>query len=534
MTKTLVIGLDGATFDVLDPLIEEGVMPNLESLYASGASGPLQSTMPPVTGPAWLSLATGLSPGSTGIYDFIRRKPNVDGFDFEYVGGNIYQGRAVWDFLSEANVEVGVIDYPTLSPPYPVNGFMVCGGMGSVGHESYPDRLEEDLEQFEKPEEHLDLRDSKYQDLTVFFDDITENLVRRNEIVTWLLRNESWEFCWPVFQEPDWLQHMMWKCFDDTHPEAEEVTAEEREMFRDFWALVDEVIGECADAAGQDTNIIVQSDHGFGPMYDRSFRLNTWLKEQGYLVPKRFASSHFWVKKGIRNLMSDVASAVNLKQWAPGLFKRGKDQTASMAIQLNALNLEETQVFDPGHIGSMGGLYINDGALGPGTDETKLKTEVREKLLAFGHENDLDISVYFPEELYGEKVSGSPDIIVRVAGTMIEDGGWDEAILDDRPERLSHQNGSHREEGVFIASGPDFIETKLEGANVWDIAPTLLHCMKQPIPANMDGDVLEEIFVDDRPIQRLGLDEYDNRRLPLDDEEQAEVAQQLSDLGYFD
>lgn len=509
------------------------MMPNLAALREGAAEARLQSTMPPVTGPAWLSLATGLSPGSTGIYDFLYRR-EATGFDFEYMDVSAFRGRSVWDYLSDDGFDVGVVDYPLLAPPYSLNGFVVSGGLGSEGLVAKPDTLNDELNEFDEPVGHMDLRDPKYEELSVFYDDITENLRRRADILVHMLEEQEWDFCWAVLQEPDWFLHLMWKCFDQTHPESEGVSEEEQELFRKFWKSIDEVVGRCVEAAGPEANIVVQSDHGFGPLFDRSFRLNTWLKEQGYLVPKSFAGSHFWVKKRIRNFLSDVASMVNLQELAPGLFQWGKNQTASLAIQLNALDLDETQIFDPGHIGSMGGLYVNERALDDGVEPEQLIENVTDQLLAFGTENELDISIYTPEELYGKKAPGSPDLIVRVDGTMIEDGGWDKPIIDDRPDRLSHQNGSHRRDGVFIASGPQFRETEVEDANVWDVAPTLLHCMEHPVPSTMDGVVLTEIFADDHPVKRIDISSETDRRKGLDEEEQANVEQQLSDLGYFD
>lgn len=534
MTKTLILGLDGATFDVLDPLIEEGLLPNIEQLRHEGASGILQSTMPPVTGPAWLSLTTGQSPGRTGIYDFIYRNHDDEGFDFKYMDGTIFQGQSLWDYLGAAGYEVGVVDFPMLSPPYEVNGFIVCGGMGSTGHACYPEALDEELADFEKPEEHLELRDEKYDDLSVFMDDIIHNLERRRAIVEYVLAEKEWEVCWPVFQEPDWVSHLMWKCFDEDYPEHDDVTDDERELFREFWVEIDDIVGTCLSLVDDDTNVIIQSDHGFGPMYNKSFRLNTWLVKEGYMVPKSFAGGHWKVKKSIWNLLSDVADAVDLKERAPRLFKFGKNATSTYAMQLGAIDLEETRLFDPGHIGSMGGLYINDAVVTDEQEVAALKAEVTEKLQTFAAENEIDMTVYDPEELYGGTVAGSPDLIVRVAGWMIEDGGWEEPVIDERPPRLNKQNGSHRSPGVLIAAGPDFEAGEFDEANVWDLAPTLLHCYGERIPKQMDGEVLTDILAFVRPVERSGEALAAGPAGDASEEDRRNVQEQLSDLGYFE
>lgn len=529
MERTLVLGLDGATFTALEELFERGVMPNLRKLYEQGAAGALESTTPPVTGPAWLSLATGMSPGITGIYDFIRNDPARDDFHFTHFDSSVFRGRSVWDYLGDAGLRVGVLDYPMLSPPYEIPGFMLSGGLGSAGFTTYPEDLEKDLENLEKPSSHLNLRDDRYEDLQIFYDEIVENLERRARILNHALQTEEWDFAWAVIQEPDWLQHVMWKCFDKSHPEYSTVSSSERELFVSFWKQVDDVIGKLTKAGGQDTNIFVQSDHGFGPMFDKSFRLNTWLIQEGYLSPKTMGSSQFRVKKGIRRTLSRLARAAQLKKWAPGLFSWGRDKTSSLAIQLNAIDMAETEVFEPGHIGSMGGLYINDAVV-PEAHRSELEQELKSKLEAFGTEHNLGLTVVFPEEVYGKKTDGSPDLIVRAPGIMIEDGGWSEPIIDNRPDRLSHQNGSHRKTGILIADGPDIKSTEVTGARVWDITPTLLHAYNLPIPEYMDGDVLTELLVTEREIS------YSTKHGGEHDGETVEegVKEQLADLGYFE
>ncbi|MHC4698200.1 MAG: alkaline phosphatase family protein, partial [Planctomycetota bacterium] len=70
--RVLIIGLDGATFDVLDPMMAEGRMPRLKQVIESGASGVLRSTIPPITPAAWTTFLTGKQPGTHGIIDFER------------------------------------------------------------------------------------------------------------------------------------------------------------------------------------------------------------------------------------------------------------------------------------------------------------------------------------------------------------------------------------------------------------------------------------------------------------------------------
>ncbi len=82
MNKVLMIGLDGATFDLLQPLMDDGVMPFLQRFMAEGCHGDLMSTRNPLTPPAWVSMTTGRSPHVHGIYDFLRPVTLEDGTVF--------------------------------------------------------------------------------------------------------------------------------------------------------------------------------------------------------------------------------------------------------------------------------------------------------------------------------------------------------------------------------------------------------------------------------------------------------------------
>src|SRR5467141_3249997 len=100
MPRVCIIGWDGATFDLIRPWIAEGKLPTLARLMADGASGPLRSTMPPMTFPAWSSFLTGKNPGKHGIFDFTRLRPGS--YELEFVNGSQRRAASFWRLLSEA------------------------------------------------------------------------------------------------------------------------------------------------------------------------------------------------------------------------------------------------------------------------------------------------------------------------------------------------------------------------------------------------------------------------------------------------
>ena len=139
--KMLVVGWDGATFDVIRPMLERGELPNLARLIDGGARGPLRSTMPPSSAVAWSTFMTGRAPANHGIFGFYRS--NDHAYRARLIDSRDLDGPRFWDWLGEAGYRTGVINVPLTYPPRPLNGFLV-GGMLTPGAEeifTYPTDL---------------------------------------------------------------------------------------------------------------------------------------------------------------------------------------------------------------------------------------------------------------------------------------------------------------------------------------------------------------------------------------------------------
>lgn len=93
MIKSLILGLDGATWDIIKPLAEEDKLPTFKKLMEKGVWGNLASTIPPVTGPTWVSFATGRKPGKHEVIDFLNRKK--DSYKLKSVNSSDFFGKSV-------------------------------------------------------------------------------------------------------------------------------------------------------------------------------------------------------------------------------------------------------------------------------------------------------------------------------------------------------------------------------------------------------------------------------------------------------
>jgi predicted AlkP superfamily phosphohydrolase/phosphomutase len=123
--RLIVLGIDGASWDYIDPLIEAGRLPNLARMRREGASGRLRSVDCYFTPPAWTTMFTGQLPAKTGVYSFGTWDPRSRGF--RTVSARDVAVPAVWDVASDAGLRVAAVGVPVTYPARPLNGVMVGG-----------------------------------------------------------------------------------------------------------------------------------------------------------------------------------------------------------------------------------------------------------------------------------------------------------------------------------------------------------------------------------------------------------------------
>ena len=129
--RILIIGLDGASWTVLEPYIETGILPNLAKIRMNGCYGNLESTIPPLSAPAWSSFLTGKNPGKHGVFHFkdvdVHGEYSSQVNQHKTVDARSIKSSTMWDFLGHHDRKVGIINVPMSYPPRPVNGFLITG-----------------------------------------------------------------------------------------------------------------------------------------------------------------------------------------------------------------------------------------------------------------------------------------------------------------------------------------------------------------------------------------------------------------------
>ena len=115
--RLLVIGLDSATFKVMQPMLDKGKLPNIQKLIDGGSSGILRSTVPPLSPAAWVTTMTGMNPGGHGVFDFrVLDLNEIHGRSERFVRSSQYAGLTLFDFLGKRGLKVGAFNIPLTYP----------------------------------------------------------------------------------------------------------------------------------------------------------------------------------------------------------------------------------------------------------------------------------------------------------------------------------------------------------------------------------------------------------------------------------
>ena len=551
--KLLVIGLDGASFNVLDPLIEKGHLKNLSSLIAGGARADLETTFPPITAVAWSSFMTGKNPGKHGIFEFVRLD-HASKRELA-VNASFRQGRAIWDLLSDAGERVVVHNFPCTYPPHSLNGLMIADFMTPRGRRDYtsPASLLSELEEKFGPYRlHLSQTYAK-GNVEGVLDELFDELEYKAKVTEYLMTRYEWDAFFQYFWGTDRIQHELWHIIDEAHPRHD---PEEARLYRDrvhaYFDRVDEIVGRLVELAGQDAIVCVASDHGFGPAH-KYCSFNIWLLQEGFLKLKRDAMTRLKRAMFKLGLTPELAFKV-IKKLPLGVLRPSRGVSnqpgassllSKLFLSFNDVDWHRTVAFSKGNYGQ---IYVNlkgrepNGAVESSEYDSVCETIVaRLKALkdpATG-EPWAD-QVFRREQIYqGPRVADAPDVAFLPHDMRYLPLGNADFTSNKFMVDAFGISGCHRMHGVLIANGGAVKPaTRAAAARIVDVTPTLLYLMGQPLPGDMDGQVLTEMIsaehLDANPI-RLTSEQNADQTIEVEflPEENEEIIERLKSLGYI-
>lgn len=536
--RTLIFGIDGGTWDVLDSLIERGVMPCLARLKEEGAWGDLASVVPVNSAAAWSSILTGMPPEKHGVYDFLAWHP---------VNKKRTSVNATWlprptllDLLGQEG-EALALKIPMTYPPWPISGAMVSG-LPTPDDESafaYPADLTPRLNHLiEKGSagRSWELDQDRRRIILHQLDAAHRSLER---MTNYLLNTHAFQTCFVVARDVDELQHFFWDVLSG-HDEYGYLP-----LIEDYFTALDRYLARMLDWAGRDARVILFSDHGFGPV-EGIWHLNDWLRARGFLSVRQNYSTAKTGNALPLGLQLNYALKRRLLRRLHGLGLKGKWLERSLE-KIKLLSYRETDLgavdwsSTTAYAGNVGEewlpIYVNlqgrepHGIVAP-EHYHKIREDLRQTLDRSTRPTVL--TVHRAEEIFeldDPRKFAAPDLIVETISSAVQS---DFAL--GRPqiyEKSKYRNGCHRRQGMFLLAGPDVVHQQ-DAAHLLDVPATILAWMGLQVPMAFHGRVLQELIADVRVEEsRQEIQMEAAAKSCFSEEEEAGVRKKLESLGYM-
>ena len=529
--RTLFIGMDGATFTVLNDLTSAAagapVMPFLAGIFARGTKAKLRSTPNPLTPPAWVSLMTGRGPGHHGVFDFIRAEERGEDVFFTLYDSRDCRVETIWSIASRQGKKIAALNFPfTAPPPKDLNGFMVPGFVpwrhlrrNSTPADLY-DRLKQ-IPEFNPQELAWDFEQEK-QAMEALSDNDRENWVKYHlprekqwfRIADHLMREEAPDLMAVMFDGVDKLQHQAWLYIDPDLQQGElsDYHKRMRVLCLEYFKQLDSFIEALVTAAGPEVQVFLASDHGFTATTE-VVRINTYLGQKGWLTWK------------------DVPDTAEGRRREDSMFAF-LDWTKTVAYcrtpSSNGINIRVAR--EPGQSGIKPEDYESTRNKLIRDLEALVDESTGERIIAEIHKRE--------DVFSGAAMEDAPDLLL-----VLRDCGFVSIknklpAVEPRPEPA----GTHHPDGVFIACGPGISQGKTIGRRrIMDVGATLLYSLGLPVPSDFEGQVPEAMFTNEhKTVHPIVIGAAttgggkDSTVEGMSKEEQEKIMAQLQMLGYME
>ena len=456
--KVFIIGWDSAPADqILGLWLRE--LPNLSRLAEQGTWGPLRSSDPPITVPAWTSMFTSLNPGQLGFFGF--RNRTIGTYDGRWIATSAaVRAPRLWDILGEQGWQVCVLGVPQTYPVSPVNGVLVSSFLAPDTSSDYvhPPELKSEIDDVADGY-MLDVENFRIEDKEGLLAQIYAMTNKRYAVARHLLTSQPWDLFAMVEMGPDRIQHGFWRFADPHHPNYQPGNLYEK-VIVDYYRHLDEQLGSLLELVPDDSLVLVVSDHGAKCMAG-TFNVNDWLIQAGYLNLKEPVSQPTEFDASLVDWPATVAWA-----WG-GYYSR---------IFLNVAGREP------------------QGTVAA-TDYARMRGELQEALKSITDDQgrEMDTVVLRPEQIYsGPHVTEAPDLLVYFddlswrAGQNIGNAG-----LYSSETELGPDDAVHDYHGIFVMYDPLNPDAGYRGGlHLVDVAPTVLARVELPSPAHMEGKAI--------------------------------------------
>lgn len=451
--KAFVIGLDCLAPQLLFKEYLKD-LPNIKRLLKHSVWGRMESTLPPITCPAWASMVTSKDPGRLGIYGF-RNRSDHSYEKLEIATSRQVKEDAIWDILSRAGKKSVAIAVPPSYPPKPVNGAMVgCFLTPDLNSDyTYPKGLKAEIKK-EFGEYLIDVRDFRTDNKAKLLKQIYDLSENRFKFAEYMMKKKPWDFFMFVDMGPDRFHHGFWSYCDPTHNKFKKGNRYEDAM-REYYKFLDSKIGSIMKNLDSDTSLYIVSDHG-AKKIDGCLCVNEWLIKKGYLTLKSYPEK-------ITRFSTDLVDWSKTKAWGEGGYY------GRIFFNVKGRELE--------------GIVEKKDYAGFAKE---LAAEL--KKIKYKNSSAKKTAVLRPDEIYPEARGVPPDLFVffgdlywRSAGSV---GSNDIYAFEND---TGPDDANHDYHGIFMMYDKKIRKPRKRDISIYDFAPTVLRNMGAQIPSGMKG-----------------------------------------------
>jgi predicted AlkP superfamily phosphohydrolase/phosphomutase len=526
--RVLMIGLDSASWNILDPIVKDGTMKELGRLINRGVRATLMSTLPPQTFPAWPSIVTGVNPGKHGVFNFYKISEN----SYTLIPYSSYDVQVpfLWEILQDQGLKCGVINIPSSSPfrTYPLVGETDNFGIKKFINLNWK---EDDLKN------PLSSRHPKYLERSI------EIVHQRFDQIEYMVNSTDLDFIIINIFVVDSVQHKF---------------LQRIEKIRKFFQSLDERFGRLIRNLPSDAILFVFSDHGMSRT-DCFFHINNWLNNKGLLDTDEAGNVITHTSAAIlekeRKLINILAKLTHLSRPTEKLFEHlkffafEKNLSAQIGfeemVKQHKINWSNTLAYAFGDRGIISLNLEGREAEGVVKQEEYLQTraQIVEKLHQFFQYQGFNANVFCREEVYhGPYVEKAPDIIFTLNEGRISIKSSFLRTGDNLRRTFRIDTADHTIEGIFLAYGRNIKKGAiLSEVNATDLVPTILHLFDLAIPTYIDGRVLTEIYESNSSFVNRTVSYSDlppispasKSQFEFGNDEKEEILERLRRLGYL-
>ena len=510
--RVVIIGLNGATFNIIQPLINQNDLPFFQRLMNEGAYSNIESNLPLNSASNWTSFFSGKNPGKHNIFDFLTY--DNSSFHPKLITNASLKSKLLWNIANKHHIQTILLNAPVISEPEPLNGIMVSGMLSATDQRyAYPDSIATELDE---QNYIIDSGFARNLNPEEYFDQITKTLLKQEKTFQRLIKKHPWQLAILTLTSLGKAQHHFWH-------EPDKIEA--------LYIQLDSFLNKIFESLEQNTYFIVVSQHGFKSV-SKKFFVNEWLWELDFLtknitihqnrltdvydlifkdVPNdqhfitKFLSKTGLNKDNIRSLIP-VFVAESLKKLIPWSVKK------YFPAEYLEIVWNKTKAYFVAN--NVQGINVNlkgrepQGIIEPGEEYEQIRDQIITELYRlkdpYTFENVIE-EIYRKEDLFqGEYLDSAPDIIfVPKNRDYYLDSGKRTCRLFIGPAKDDYPVYSyHDPRSIFFITGPGIkAGQKIPVMDIYDITPTILNLLGIQTNEDFDGRVIHRIFKENKDLQ---------------------------------